>query len=218
MGSEESGFVDPYIDPVTGLLRNTIGATTHDDLKKAEGEMVSLATVKLLAEPPENRIGDLQELQEIHRRLFGMIYPWAGEIRTVEIRKTTAGSEFFLPSPSIPMGIEYSVNELRKDGYLKGLDRETFLDRLVIHYDNYNYVHPFREGNGRTQRMLWTLICHDAGYDIDWRRVSKHDNDEGSRLAAESVISPCCARLSRRRSNLVTRIPRYWSNMRIPVI
>lgn len=185
MGCDSSMFIDPYIDPTTGLLRNKVGAATQEELKKAEGELVSLATVKLLADPPKTRTGDLSELQEIHRRLFGMVYPWAGEIRTVEIRKPTVGSDFFLPSPNIPSGIDYSMNELRKDGYLKGLDRETFLNRLVRHYDNYNYVHPFREGNGRTQRLLWTLICHDAGYDIDWRRISKRDNDEGSRLAAE---------------------------------
>ncbi|PLS30277.1 toxin Fic [Bifidobacterium margollesii] len=179
------GFVDPYIDPTTGLLRNKVGATTLDELKKAEGELVSIAAVKLIENPPRNRMADLNELREIHRRLFGAVYSWAGEIRTVEIRKLAEGSEYFLPSPMIPTGIEYSMNELRKDGYLKNLDKDEFLDRLVRNYDNYNYVHPFREGNGRTQRMLWTLVCHEAGYDIDWRLVSKQDNDEGSRLAAE---------------------------------
>lgn len=181
----DHGFVDPYIDPTTGLLKNKVGATTLDELKKAEGELVSIATVKLIEDPPRNRTADLNELQEIHRRLFAMVYPWAGEIRTVEIRKPVKGSAFFLPSPAIPTGIEYSMNELKKDGYLKNLDKDEFLDRLVRNYDNYNYVHPFREGNGRTQRMLWTLICHEAGYDIDWRLISKQDNDEGSRLAAE---------------------------------
>lgn len=56
---------------------------------------------------------------------------------------------------------------------------------MAYHYDNYNFVHPFREGNGRTQRLLWTLICHHAGYDLDWRDVTGAENDEASRLAAE---------------------------------
>lgn len=56
---------------------------------------------------------------------------------------------------------------------------------MAYHYDNYNFVHPFREGNGRTQRVFWALLCHDAGFDIDWRLVSGKENDEASRLAAE---------------------------------
>ena len=68
---------------------------------------------------------------------------------------------------------------------MKQVDREHFAERLAYHYDNYNFVHPFREGNGRTQRLFWTYICHDAGYDLDWRLVSVEKNDEASRLAAE---------------------------------
>lgn len=34
-------FVDPYIDPETGVLRNLVGATSYDELANAEGELVS---------------------------------------------------------------------------------------------------------------------------------------------------------------------------------
>lgn len=121
----------------------------------------------------------------IHQALFQDIYEWAGCIRTVEIRKSGADSEFFLPSTNIAMGIEWSRRELEKDNMLKGMELAEFAKRLAYHYDNYNFVHPFREGNGRTQRLFWTLLCQKAGYGLDWRKVSGEENDEASRLAAE---------------------------------
>ena len=86
---------------------------------------------------------------------------------------------------------------------LKGLGFPEFVTRLAYHYDNYNFIHPFREGNGRTQRVFWTLLCHEAGYDLNWCLVSGEENDEASRLAAEDgncsgliemfgrIASPC---------------------------
>lgn len=179
-------FVDPYIDPETGILRNLAGARTYDELLNAEGEFVAMRTNEFLERHAAfHPSGTLDDLRLIHRSLFRDVYDWAGEIRTVEIRKKTEGSEFFLPSTNIAMGIEWSRNELLMDGTLQRVEPEHFAERLAYHYDNYNFVHPFREGNGRTQRLLWTYICHDAGYDLDWRLVSGDENDEASRLAAE---------------------------------
>ena len=181
-----SKFVDPYIDPETGVLRNLAGARTYDELLNVEGEFVAMRTNEFLEQHSAFRpSGTLEDLCLIHRSLFQDVYDWAGEIRTVEIRKETEGAEFFLPSTNIAMGIEWSRSELLKDGMMKQVDREHFAERLAYHYDNYNFVHPFREGNGRTQRLFWTYICHDAGYDLDWRLVSGEENDEASRLAAE---------------------------------
>lgn len=178
-------FVDPYIDQTTGILRNLVGATTYDELANAEGELVALRISELLAQGTIHPNGTLEDLQRIHGTLFRDIFDWAGRIRTIEIRKNVEGSEFFLPSSNIEMGIAWAQEELSRDNMLKGMDLEQFAERLAYHYDNYNFVHPFREGNGRTQRLLWTLICHDAGYDLDWCQVSGSENDEASRAAAE---------------------------------
>lgn len=178
-------FVDPYVDPETGVLRNLVGARTYDDLARAEGEFASLRMGELIELGDLRPTGSLRDFCRIHRILFQDIYSWAGSIRTVEIRKNAPGAEFFLPSANIAMGIEWSRAELEGDNMLKGLGLADFLERLAYHYDNYNYVHPFREGNGRTQRVFWTFLCHDAGYDLDWRLVSGEENDEASRLAAE---------------------------------
>lgn len=191
-------FVDPYLDSDTGILRNLIGATSYDELRNAEGELVALRTNEFLESLPLRPKGSMEDFLFIHRFLFQDIYDWAGAPRTVEIRKSREGSEYFLPSPNIAMGFGWAQDELRKDNMLKGLSKDEFAQRFAYHFDNYNFIHPFREGNGRTQRLFWTLLCHDAGYDLDWCQVSGEENDEASRAAAEDMdLSGLVAMFSR---------------------
>ncbi len=181
----KSDFVDPYIDANTGVLRNLVNARTYDELRNAEGELAASRMGELIETMNHSMKGSLDDFQMIHRKLFGDIYDWAGNLRTVEIRKNAEGSEYFLPSSNIVMGMAWAQEELRKDNMLKGFTREIFIERLAYHYDNYNFIHPFREGNGRTQRLFWSLLCHDAGYELNWLLVTGEENDEASRMAAE---------------------------------
>jgi len=107
--------------------------------------------------------------------------------RTVDIRKNDDGSEFFLPFSNILDAGNYVFTELAKENRLKGLGREVFTKRLAHYYDQLNYIHPFREGNGRTQRIFWSRVARDAGYNIDWDAVMDGENDVASRLAAETM-------------------------------
>ena len=84
---------DPYTDPATGVLRNKLGLGTPEELAVAEREITHAALV-LLGESPVRPTYDLPHMREIHRRIFGDIYEWAGQIRTVVIAK---GSPFCLP-------------------------------------------------------------------------------------------------------------------------
>ena len=84
---------DPYADPATGVLRNKLGLATTAELAAAEREITHAALI-LLRESPVRPSYDLPHLCEIHRRIFGDIYDWAGQVRTVAIAK---GSLFCLP-------------------------------------------------------------------------------------------------------------------------
>jgi cell filamentation protein len=75
------GFLDPYLDPGTGLLRNRVGARTKDALEEAEGDLSFTRLMQLMEHPPKSS-GDLAELQAIHRYLFQDVYEWAGQVRT----------------------------------------------------------------------------------------------------------------------------------------
>lgn len=177
-------FMDPYLDPETGLLRNKVGARTRVSLDEAEGDL-SFARLVQLTDQPRPATGDLEELRAIHRHLFQDVYDWAGEVRIVDLRKNIEGAQFFLPVSMIGRAAEFAADELRQDNGLRGMNHDRFVDRLAYHYDQFNYVHPFREGNGRTQRVFWSRVARDAGWQLDWRNVHGVTNDAACRAAAE---------------------------------
>lgn len=78
------------------------------------------------------------------------------------------------------------AEQLHADNNLKGMSRDQFIERLAHHYDELNYLHPFREGNGRTQRVFWSRIARDAGWQLDWRPIQGGVNDAACRIAQEA--------------------------------
>lgn len=172
---------DPYLDPLTGVFHNKVGARTPEALRAAEGDLSFARMLELLDDPPPHTT-DLAELRAIHRHLFQDVYDWAGELRTVDLRKT---ADPFLPVPMIERAAHHAFEELRAEKYLRGLPRHRFIGRLAHHYDQLNYIHPFREGNGRAQRYFWSRVAREAGWELDWRPVEGPVNDEACRIAAE---------------------------------
>ncbi|WP_144836706.1 Fic/DOC family protein [Kocuria rosea] len=175
---------DPYLDPHTGILTNLIGARTAVELAAAEADLVAVRTLQLWRHPPAPT-RDLVELQAIHRHLFQDVYPWAGQLRTVDLRKTVPGAQPFLPVSMITRSAGFVFDQLRQDRYLQHLDRDRFIERLAYHYDQVNYLHPFREGNGRTQRFFFDRLAVAAGWWLDWTQITGAVNDAASRAAAE---------------------------------
>jgi cell filamentation protein len=110
--SSRSASEDPYIDPATGLLRNLLDITDRLTLEQVETDL-SFAAAIVLAEHPLPGAYNLAHLQGFHRALFGDVYAWAGELRTVQIAKT----EPFC----LPQHIESSASEvfgaIRSDDY-----------------------------------------------------------------------------------------------------
>lgn len=105
---------------------------------------------------------DAQELQGLHRHLFQDVYDWAGEYRIIDMR--IMNGQHFAPCTSISFGISHLMNNLSEQDFLRGLPREDFLSRLTEFYDLLNYIHPIREGNGRTQRVFGPeLLFQRAG-------------------------------------------------------
>lgn len=182
MGSFD--FVDPYVDPATGLLKNLLSLRVAASLDAAEADLVAIRRAELERSWPEPT-GDLRELRAIHWFLFQDVYGWAGELRTVDIAKNVEGSGFFVPVSMIERAAGFVAQELAADDFLIGLEREAFVARLAHHYDQLNYVHPFREGNGRAQRAFWERITHAAGWHLDWTGVTGEVNDHASRVGSE---------------------------------
>ncbi len=166
---------DPYSDPVTGVLYNKLGLDTAAELEAAEREITHAALI-LLRDSPVAPAYDLRHLCEIHTRIFGDIYQWAGHVRTVAIAK---GATFCLPQ-YINSSAAVTLRELRGEGFLRGLRRDAFVGRLAYYLGEVNALHPFREGNGRAQRAFFEQLARDAGFTLAWQHLDPARNVEAS--------------------------------------
>jgi cell filamentation protein len=176
---------DPYTDPVTGTLRNTLGLETTEELAAAEREITHAALI-LLGETPVRATYDLLHLRGIHKRIFGDIYEWAGQIRTVAIAK---GSPFCLPQ-YIESSSADIFRALHGENLLRGLQRGPFIDRLTFYLGEVNAVHPFREGNGRTQRTFFGQLARNAGFTLSWQHLDAARNIEASAAIMRGDAEP----------------------------
>lgn len=178
-----NAFTDPYIDGATGLLVNKLGITDANELRLAEADYSSLGLITLLRSGKRLKY-EPDDLCMIHRELFGMVYPWAGQYRTIEIRKSKdSDSQIFMPSVNIENALGITLHNLDEDDRLVGLDDDDFVSELSRYFNDLNYIHPFREGNGRTQRVFWSMVAAEGGRRIDWPSISGCELDRASELA-----------------------------------
>lgn len=160
---------DPYIDPISGVLTNLVGARTQEHLDHLEATFSAIRMLELRRDPIAGNF-DLAHLQTIHRHLFSDVYAWAGELRTVDISK---GETRFANHQQIEGYAPTIFRGLAAENLLRGLDPDEFSLRAGTYLGEINVLHPFREGNGRTQREFITQVAHQCGYAISWRGVDR---------------------------------------------
>ena len=167
---------DPYVYPETTVLRNKLGIRSATALDHIERRLVVQRTREGI---PEGDF-DLPHLQAIHKHLFQDIYDWAGQVRTVEISK---GAQQFQPRRYIHTGMDQVHRQIVASGYLKGLSPAEFSARAGQIIGDVNHVHPFREGNGRTQLQYLKQLAERAGHAIDLRKLDRETWLHASREA-----------------------------------
>ena len=170
--------MDPYVYPGTNVLRNLRDIRDPERLSKAEAIATSRRIIELEGNPKLGTF-DTQHLQSIHRHIFQDIYPWAGEFRTVNISRS-GQFPFAFPEQIVP-SLGRLFGELRKEHHLADADGPKFCNRAAHYMGELNALHPFREGNGRTQRQFIRQLAGRNGYTLDWSRVSRERMTEASR-------------------------------------
>jgi cell filamentation protein len=151
-----------YTDPKTGILKNLQGITDPDVLLFVESGAVTKRLQELYNNPI--KIKGVENLFDIHKHLFQEIYVWAGKKRIVEISKD--GKQFF-PTSHFDNACRY-INSLIAD-YKKipKSSKRELAEKLAEILDNVNYLHPFREGNGRAQREFIRLLALEKGLTLN---------------------------------------------------
>ena len=155
---------DTYCYPGTDVLRNKAEITNAEELDAYEGELSTLRSIEILENPVVGQF-DLTHLQHIHLTLFQDVYEWAGKIRIVDISR---GNSRFANVRFIESAANDIFNKLARESWLKGLDADTLLKRLAYYLSEINALHPFREGNGRVQRIFISQLSQSAGYQLDY--------------------------------------------------
>lgn len=180
-----------YCHPGSDVLINKLGLSDEAALEAAEIKL-SLARIEHF-NPDFNNIS-LSALRDIHRFLFQDVYEWACELRSVDISK---GSTRFANVSRVEPEAEKLFQQLAQENYLVGLPREQFVARLAHYYCELNVVHPFRDGNGRAQRVLFEVIGANAGYTLDWELISCAEWLEANIAAYNCRLEPLAALLDR---------------------
>lgn len=155
-----------YRYPDSDVLRNRLGITDAGQLEHVEFLLVSQRLEEAI---PKGNF-DLPHLQKIHWHLFQDVYDWAGEIRKVDIGKGGFG---FHPHGRIEMGMADVHKRLDQQSYLRGLHRDKFAVEAAEYIGDVNRLHPFREGNGRTQLQYLKQLGEQANHKIDLSRFER---------------------------------------------
>ncbi|PVD50301.1 filamentation induced by camp protein fic [Terrimonas sp.] len=163
--SDSYKYIDPdyiYTDPKTGVLRNLAGITDEDILLFAESGAVAKRVQELYGNPIKIKGPD--SLLTIHYHLFQDIYAWAGKVRTVNISKN--GKPFF-NGERFNIAFQYIDNLVEEYRAIRKTNQQELAQKLAEILDNVNYLHPFREGNGRTQREFIRLLALEKGLKLN---------------------------------------------------
>lgn len=162
--------IDPIQDgcyPGTAVLVNKFDIRDESKLNEVETVLVSARNAEWTACPAADSF-DFAHYKSVHGFLFSDLYDWAGQIRKVNISKK--GTDF-CPASDIEPQAKLIFDRLKSESYFKELPREAFVGEIMDFYCATNYLHPFREGNGRTQRVFLAQLIRNAGYDIRWSDV-----------------------------------------------
>lgn len=163
-----AAFDDPYCYPGTDVLRNKLDLRDAEALEAFETEITAARAAEAL---PGGRLS-VTHYRAIHRHLFQDVYAWAGQLRTVRIAK--GGNAFCFPEYIAPE-MDKLFAKLRNDRWLRGLDIDRFAEGAANFLAILNHIHPFREGNGRTQLSFLAILADQAGHELDFDRL---DPDE----------------------------------------
>ena len=156
---------DPYCYPGTTVLINRLGLRDQAALDAFEAEITS----QRATEPLPVGLLSYRHYRAIHRHLFQDVYAWAGKIRTVRIFKD--GNAFCYPE-HIDREMRRLFGELKRRKHLRELDSAIFASKAAHFLAELNAIHPFREGNGRTQLSFLIILAAEAGHPLAMARFN----------------------------------------------
>lgn len=158
---------DPYLYPGLDIMRNRLNIRQQQRLEQAAYEMTALRAATIELGP---LVRGLPHLRTIHRQLYQDIFDWAGQLREVDIYQ---GDTPFCHFAYIEKEGNALMQDLEEEGYLVGLEKAKFVERLAHYYCEINVLHPFRVGSGLAQRIFFEQLAIHAGYQLSWQGIEE---------------------------------------------
>jgi len=160
---------DTYCLPGSSVLKNKARISDQDLLDQFEADITAVRLLELAQNPLEGDF-NLEHICKIHRYLFQDIYEWAGSIRTVDISR---GESRFCNVRQIETYAATLFSSLKAEGHLQDLNKDIFAERAAHYLSEINAIHPFREGNGRVQRLFMSQLAENAGFVLSYAALSR---------------------------------------------
>ena len=170
----EYEYDEQYCYPGSSVLRNKLGIKDQDRLNAIERDLTAIRMLQLEQNPIDGDY-DLEYLMRIHRFIFGDIFEWEGSLRTVNISKGV----LFCRAEFLEDNCKELFRKLSKE-HFEGMGKDEIIRTLAHYLGEINAMHPFREGNGRTQRAFINQLAMRHGYYLDFSKVSENEMIEAS--------------------------------------
>ncbi len=155
---------DPYCYPGTTVLKNLLDIRDQSTLDRYEAEVTAVRA----EQPVPSGAFDVAHYCAFHRHLFQDVYDWAGLYRTVRIGK--GGSAFCYPEYIEPQMVRL-FSRLQADDYFRHCSQRDFAASAAHFLAELNSIHPFREGNGRTQLAFFIHLAEASGHPLHVKRM-----------------------------------------------
>lgn len=143
------------------VLKNKLGIVSARRMDKEEITGYINAERNIIDTFTKDQRLRVDDIHEIHRWFLGDIYAWAGTIRSVNISK---GNFTFATAFALPQALRVFEDQiLSKHTPCHGDTLEEIAEHIAVVHSELLLLHPYREGNGRTARLVATLMAYQAG-------------------------------------------------------
>lgn len=166
---------DPYLYDDVDILKNLANIKDHDLLSRAEADITNLSMLAVYNQ--SYKVFDTKTLQDIHSNIFGQIYDWAGELRTIQIVKYEDVLGRDTVRYTFPKQIKKELDAVMKE--VKKLKRTDSNDKDIVFrleriIATIWQIHPFREGNTRTCIIFAVLLAKHLGFEVNHELFKTH--------------------------------------------
>lgn len=160
---------DVYCYPSSSVLKNKLDIQDQAQLDAFEADITIARIVAISHKSLEGNF-DFDHLKRIHYEVFQDIYDWAGQVRRVDILRENSR---FANVRMIDSAAQKIFDDLSKEQFFEGGDLAAVAKRLAHYLSEINVLHPFRDGNGRVQRVFISQLAKEAGYNLDYSDLNQ---------------------------------------------